>query len=109
MDLLVLVRRFAGDPGLIDEVGADRVEDPGPGDAAQRAAVDRVGRDGRKVFWNQGVQGLHLDTVGLGADYDVMDALVVGGGVLIYIANDRLPASGWALNDRLFFNVKYSF
>ena len=45
----------------------------------------------------------------LSADYDLRDALVVGGGILIYAAGEVPPFSNWGRNDRIFAQIKYSF
>jgi len=71
-------------------------------------------------FWND---TLHATLVGIalgwdvrdGAvarfdlDYDVLDALTVGAGLLLYQKGDLPPLDGWADNDRVIFNVKWSF
>ncbi len=45
----------------------------------------------------------------LDAEYDIRDALSVGAGILLYQAGDLPPFSEWGRNDRLFFNLKWSF
>ncbi len=45
----------------------------------------------------------------LSADYDVIDAMVVGAGILFYLEGDALPLSAWGRNDRIFARAKYSF
>jgi uncharacterized protein DUF1302 len=42
-------------------------------------------------------------------DYDVLDALVVGVGFLLYEKGELPPLRGWADNDRLLFQLKWSF
>jgi hypothetical protein len=42
-------------------------------------------------------------------DYDVLDALTVGVGLLLYQQGDLPPLSTWADNDRVIFKVKWSF
>jgi len=48
-------------------------------------------------------------TIRLWVDYDLVDALVVTAGYLVFVAGDVPPLDAWDRNDRLFFNVKYSF
>ena len=43
------------------------------------------------------------------ADYEVMDALTLGGGVAVYLGGDLATFSGVKNNDRLFMTLKYSF
>jgi hypothetical protein len=43
------------------------------------------------------------------AQYDLRDALEVGVGILLYQSGDLPPLHGWGRNDRLIFNVKWSF
>jgi len=71
-------------------------------------------------FWND---TLHATLVGivLGLDardgsiarfdlsYDVMDALTVGVGLLLYQQGDLPPLDAWAENDRVIFSAKWSF
>ena len=45
----------------------------------------------------------------LGADYELADALVVGGGILIFEEGDQPPLDTWGQNDRFFFSLKWSF
>lgn len=45
----------------------------------------------------------------LSADYDLRDALVLSGGILLFEAGDAIPLSEWGRNDRLFFGIKWSF
>lgn len=45
----------------------------------------------------------------LGADYELRDALVVGGGILVYGEGDFGPFDTWGKNDRFFFSLKWSF
>jgi len=47
--------------------------------------------------------------VRLDADYELRDALSVGVGVLLYQKGDAPPLDGWERNDRLIFDVKWSF
>ena len=42
-------------------------------------------------------------------DYDVLDALSVGAGVLLYQQGDLPPLSTWADNDRILLSAKWSF
>lgn len=42
-------------------------------------------------------------------EYDLRDALSAGAGVLLYQTGDLPPLSEWGRNDRLFFNLKWSF
>jgi hypothetical protein len=42
-------------------------------------------------------------------EYDVLDALSAGAGILLYQKGDLPPLDTWADNDRLFFSVKWSF
>jgi hypothetical protein len=71
-------------------------------------------------FWND---TLHATLVGivLGWDardgslarfdlsYDVLDALTVGVGLLLYQQGDLPPLDAWADNDRVIFSAKWSF
>jgi hypothetical protein len=41
--------------------------------------------------------------------YDLRDALVVGGGIVLYQKGDPPPFDSIRRNDRVFFEVKYSF
>jgi len=41
--------------------------------------------------------------------YDLRDALEIGVGILLYQSGDLPPLDEWARNDRLIFNVKWSF
>jgi hypothetical protein len=45
----------------------------------------------------------------LGADYDLKDALVLGGGILIFQEGDFGPFDKWGQNDRFFLSLKWSF
>jgi hypothetical protein len=45
----------------------------------------------------------------LSADYDLRDALVLSGGILLFESGDTIPLSQWGRNDRLFFGIKWSF
>jgi hypothetical protein len=47
--------------------------------------------------------------VRLGVDYDVLDALSIGGGILLYQTGDLPPLSAFGRNDRLYLQAKYSF
>ena len=47
--------------------------------------------------------------VRLQASYDLIDALVATGGILLFQEGDVLPLNTWGDNDRLFFEIKYSF
>ncbi|MCH2172230.1 hypothetical protein MK489_15700 [Myxococcota bacterium] len=47
--------------------------------------------------------------VRLSVDYDLLDALVVGGGILFFFEGERPPLDAWGSNDRIFMRVKYSF
>ena len=42
-------------------------------------------------------------------DYDVLDALTVGVGLLLYQQGDLPPLDTWADNDRVLFKMKWSF
>ncbi|MGH7337844.1 MAG: DUF1302 family protein, partial [Myxococcota bacterium] len=71
-------------------------------------------------FWND---TLHATLVGIvlgwdardgsiarfDLDYDVLDALTVGVGLLLYQQGDLPPLDAWADNDRVIFKVKWSF
>lgn len=45
----------------------------------------------------------------LQVDYDIQDALTAGIGILLYQAGDRPPLDRFGRNDRVTFNVKWSF
>jgi hypothetical protein len=47
--------------------------------------------------------------VRLGVDYDLLDALSIGGGVLLYQTGDLPPLSAFGRNDRVYLQAKYSF
>jgi hypothetical protein len=47
--------------------------------------------------------------VRLGADYELRDALSIGGGVLLYQDGDLPPLSAFGRNDRVYLHAKYSF
>ncbi len=47
--------------------------------------------------------------VRLGVDYDLLDALSVGGGVLLFESGDLPPLSAFGPNDRVYFETRYSF
>jgi hypothetical protein len=71
-------------------------------------------------FWND---TLHATLVGIvlgldardgsiarfDLDYDVLDALTVGVGLLLYQQGDLPPLDAWADNDRIIFSAKWSF
>jgi hypothetical protein len=71
-------------------------------------------------FWND---TLHATLVGIvlgwdardgsvarfDLDYDLLDALTVGVGLLLYQQGDLPPLDAWADNDRVIFNAKWSF
>ena len=71
-------------------------------------------------FWND---TLHLTLVGIllgidardgsiarfDLDYDLLDALTVGVGLLLYQRGDLPPLDTWGDNDRVIFKLKYSF
>jgi hypothetical protein len=48
-------------------------------------------------------------TIRLSVDYDLMDALTIGGGLLYFVGSDVVPFDSWQDNDRLFMKLKYSF
>ena len=56
-----------------------------------------------------GYDGRDGSIVRLSADYDIRDALTAGIGILLYQSGDLPPLSSWGQNDRLIFNVKWSF
>jgi hypothetical protein len=71
-------------------------------------------------FWNDTLHATLLGIVfGLDArdgsiarfdlSYDVLDALTVGVGLLLYQQGDLPPLDAWADNDRVIFSVKWSF
>jgi hypothetical protein len=45
----------------------------------------------------------------LQGDYTILDGLVFTAGILLYQAGDLPPLGDWGRNDRLFFDLKYSF
>ena len=47
--------------------------------------------------------------VRLGVDYDLLDALSIGGGVLLYQSGDLPPLGAFGRNDRVYLQAKYSF
>jgi hypothetical protein len=47
--------------------------------------------------------------VRLGVDYDLRDALTIGGGILLYQDGDLPPLSAFGRNDRVYLQAKYSF
>ena len=94
---------------------------------ALRRAPDFTRRDSAEIalrvtrnFWND---TLHATLVALALgwdardgsivrfdlDYDLLDAWVVGAGVLLYQKGDLPPLDGWADNDRLLLKLKWSF
>ena len=94
---------------------------------AIRHAPNFTREDGQEIalrltrnFWND---TLHATLVGivLGADardgsiarfdldYDVLDALTVGVGLLLYQQGDLPPLDAWGDNDRVIFSAKWSF
>lgn len=56
-----------------------------------------------------GYDGRDGSIVRISADYDLRDALTAGIGILLYQQGDLPPLSSWGRNDRLIFNVKWSF
>jgi hypothetical protein len=57
------------------------------------------------IGWNGG----NGSVVRLSADYELAEALNVGGGILLYQNGDKPPIDAWGRNDRLIFNLKWSF
>ena len=47
--------------------------------------------------------------VRLSVDYDLLDALSIGGGLLLYQTGDLPPLSAFGRNDRVYLHAKYSF
>jgi hypothetical protein len=47
--------------------------------------------------------------VRLGVDYDLRDALTIGGGILLYQDGDLPPLSAFGRNDRVYLQARYSF
>jgi hypothetical protein len=47
--------------------------------------------------------------VRLAVDYDLLDALSIGGGLLLYQTGDLPPLSAFGRNDRIYLHAKYSF
>ena len=43
------------------------------------------------------------------AAYDIADGLTVTGGVVTYHSGDKVPFGYYGDNDRIFFDLKYSF
>ncbi len=91
----------------------------GPGDLARRTS-EEIALRATRSFWNETLQvtllavilGWHEQDgsiVRLSADYDLRDALVLGGGILLYQEGGAAPLSAWGRNDRLFFSLKWSF
>jgi hypothetical protein len=71
-------------------------------------------------FWNETLHATLVGVVfGLDArdgsiarfdlDYDVLDALTVGVGLLLYQQGDLPPLATWGDNDRVIFKLKWSF
>ena len=56
-----------------------------------------------------GWDGSDGSLVRLSANYELRDALIVGAGIVLYQNGDRPPLDTWGRNDRLIFNVKWSF
>jgi hypothetical protein len=54
-------------------------------------------------------EGFVGSIVRLQVDYDLMDALVLSGGLVYYVGSDFIPFDTWADNDRLFAKLKWSF
>lgn len=57
------------------------------------------------VGWNGGDGSI----VRLSADYELRDALGIGAGIVLYQKGDLPPLNSWGRNDRLIFNLKWSF
>ena len=96
-------------------------------DSAVRRAPNYTREDAQEIalrlsrnFWND---TLHATLVGIvlgidardggvarfDLDYDVLDALTVGVGLLLYQQGDLPPLDTWADNDRVLFKLKWSF
>ncbi len=45
----------------------------------------------------------------LSADYELRDGLSVGAGIMVFFEGDVPPFDSFDKNDRIFFNIKYSF
>jgi len=58
------------------------------------------------VFGNHAQDG---SVVRLDLRYDLRDALVLGGGILLFQHGDRIPFDSISRNDRVFLELKYSF
>ena len=58
------------------------------------------------AFGNHAQDG---SVVRLDAAYDVRDALVLSGGILLFQKGDRIPFDSISRNDRLFLELKFSF
>jgi len=56
-----------------------------------------------------GWDGGNGSIVRLSADYELRDALAIGAGILVYQNGDLPPLDTWGRNDRLIFNLKWSF
>jgi len=56
-----------------------------------------------------GSKAQYGSVVRLEARYDLRDALELGGGIVFYQKGDRVPFDSIKNNDRLFFEIKYSF
>ena len=96
-------------------------------EGAVRRAPNFTREDGEEIalrltrnFWND---TLHATLVGIvlgldardgsiarfDLDYDVLDALTVGVGLLLYQQGDLPPLDAWGDNDRVIFSAKWSF
>jgi hypothetical protein len=58
------------------------------------------------IFGNHAQDG---SVVRLGATFDLRDALVLSGGIVLYQKGDVPPFDTIARNDRLYLEIKYSF
>ena len=47
--------------------------------------------------------------VRLSADYELQDALILAGGIVLYQGGDPIDFSKIEKNDRIFFQIEYSF
>jgi hypothetical protein len=54
-------------------------------------------------------QGFFGSTIRLQAGYELMDGLLLEGGLLYFVGSDFVPFDTWEDNDRLFLKLKYSF
>ena len=100
---------------------------PGPATSAIKTNLVQRNRQETAIritadFWNQtlqvtalalvfGERAQHGTVMRLSADYDVRDALVVSGGILLFDDGEGStpPVNTWSRNDRLFLSIKYSF